>query len=134
MFIQLYRATDYATSKPIEFRYKPCDNTDNNRKRPRTSSPCFDSDISGIVEQNAQYRSQSNCHVQQHHDNLSGIEEVYKDMPELMNIGNESKSNFSRPPTPTILVTQTIKKTFSSALFNFNRYYGRYYRDGKIVE
>lgn len=106
MFIQLYRTTDKATSEPIEFRYKPCDNTDGNRKRPRVSSPCYDSDsISGAVEQNAQDCSQSNYH---------DLEQLYADLPELKNVEFDTEGNFR---DNTILLTLTINQPIFSTLF-----------------
>lgn len=71
MFIQLYRKHDHATSEPIEFRYKHCntDNTDGNRKRPRTeSSSGYDTDATEVAEQSPQHCPQFTNHQQQNHD------------------------------------------------------------------
>lgn len=75
MFIQLYREHDKATSEPIEFRYKPIDNIDGNRKRQRTSSSGYDTDISAVSEQSPQHRPQATHNTT--------LDELFTIMPEL---------------------------------------------------
>lgn len=116
MFLQLYRSHDDATSEPIEFRYKPIDTSDGNRKRPRSSSSGYDTDISGVSGQSPQHCSQSNYHVQQnnekqHHEQpnpKTTFEELFAIMPELNKVEYNPKCNQIHQQNKTKLVAQTI--------------------------
>lgn len=91
MFIQLYRDHDKATSEPVEFRYKPIDIIDGNRKRQRTSSSGYDTDISAASGQSPQHRSQSNHHV--HQDHKTTLDELFTIMPELNKVEYNTQCN-----------------------------------------
>lgn len=105
MFIQLYRSHDEATSDPIEFRYKPIDIIDGNRKRPRTSSSGYDTDVSGVSDQSSQHRIQPNRQVQQNPN--PSLDEVFALMPELNKVEYNPKGNQMHQQSDAVAQTMT---------------------------
>lgn len=81
VFIQLYRPGDEAISEAVEFRYKPCYNLNNNRKRPRVAS-YYDSDIPSVVTENTFVRSAPDSYVPQS-DNMSDDSDIEQMFPDL---------------------------------------------------
>ncbi|XP_055325514.1 nuclear factor NF-kappa-B p110 subunit isoform X2 [Sitodiplosis mosellana] len=81
VFIQLYRPGDEAISEPVEFRYKPCHNLNNNRKRPRVAS-YYDSDIPVVVTENTFVRTAPDSYVPQS-DNMSDDSDIEQMFPDL---------------------------------------------------